>query len=105
MKKLLSIILVALMLLACVPFTVFGAVSDTDVCKIGDKGYATLDAAIASVKDGETIVLLKDATLSTLNQNEINYTIDGQNKTYTITTNATWINIGNANVTFKGVKI
>ncbi|MBE6667338.1 MAG: hypothetical protein E7607_03400 [Ruminococcaceae bacterium] len=105
MKKLLCIILVALMLLACVPFAVFGSVKDTDVCKIGDTGYATLSEAITAVKDGQTIVLLKDVTLSSLNQNAINYTIDGQNKAYKITTAAGTINIGNANVTFKNVNI
>ena len=106
MKKTLSILLAALMIatVLCIPVMATG-VSDTDVAKIGDVGYATLDEAIAAVKNGETIVLLKDATLSAFNQSAINYTIDGQDQTYTVTTNATWINVGDANITFDGVKV
>lgn len=109
MKKTVCILLVTLMILACLPLTAGAAVASTDVCKIGDTGYATLDAAVAAVKDGETIVLLKDATLTALNQNAINYTIDGQNKTYSVSTKGTssgyYINVGQANVTFKDVKV
>ena len=105
MKKVLSLVLVTLMILACVPMSVFGAVATTDVCKIGDVGYATLNAAIDAVKDGETIVLVKDATLTKLRQDAIDYTIDGQNKAYTVDIPSGTYYTGSANITFKGVNI
>lgn len=103
MKKALCLILVSLMLLACLPLTALAA--DTDVCKIGNTGYATLDAAITAVKDGETIVLVKNATMTKFNTNAISYTIDGQNKAYTVSTGAGNFYTGNANLTFKNVNI
>lgn len=79
------------------------------VAKIGDKTYSSLDEAIAAVKNNETIVLLQNAKLTALSSRAINYTIDGQNKAYKITTFGTaaghYINVGNANVTFKNVVI
>ena len=46
------------------------------VAKIGETGYATLDAAVADAKDGATIVLCKDAETAGLNLRK-DLTIDG----------------------------
>ena len=55
--------LVALcMLLAFLPTAAFAA--GNDVAQIGDQTYATLDDAIAAASDGDTILLLDDATVS-----------------------------------------
>lgn len=40
------------------------AVADTDVAKIGDNGYATLEDAIEAAANGDTIELLADVTLA-----------------------------------------
>lgn len=61
-KKFLALLLAVVMVCA-MGIPVSAAVADTDVAKIGDNGYATLDAAFTAVKDGETIVLLKDVEL------------------------------------------
>ncbi len=46
--------------------------------KIGDKGYANLAAALAVVKDGETITLLADQEVSSrINVKDMSVTIDG----------------------------
>ena len=46
--------------------------------KIGDKGYADLAAALAVVKDGETITLLADQEVSSrINVKDMSVTIDG----------------------------
>lgn len=63
MKKL-SLFLAILMMLSCVYVPAFAAVAATDEAKIGDTGYATLEAAVAAAKDsGETVELLKDAVI------------------------------------------
>ena len=81
MKKIISTVLISLMILACIPISVFAEVLSTDVAKIGDVGYATVKEAMDAVKDGETIVILKDTTLegtSTLvRTNGSKYTIKG----------------------------
>ena len=59
MKKTLAWLLTLFMVLTISSVTVFAA--DTDVAKIGETGYATLEAAFAAANDGETITLLADA--------------------------------------------
>lgn len=61
-KKFLALLLAVVMVCA-MGIPVSAAVADTDVAKIGENGYATLEAAFTAVKDGETIVLLKDVEL------------------------------------------
>lgn len=74
--------LVALcMLLAFLPTAAFAA--GNDVAQIGDQTYATLDDAIAAASDGDTILLLDDATVSKTLDKSI--TIDGQGHTLTST--------------------
>ena len=74
--------LVALcMLLAFLPTAAFAA--GNDVAQIGDQTYATLDDAIAAASDGDTILLLNDATVSKTLDKSI--TIDGQGHTMTST--------------------
>lgn len=74
--------LVALcMLLAFLPTAAFAA--GNDVAQIGDQTYATLDDAIAAASDGDTILLLDDATVSKTLDKSI--TIDGQGHTMTST--------------------
>ena len=63
MKKL-SLFLAILMILSSVYIPAFAAVASTDEAKIGDTGYATLEAAVAAAKDsGGTVELLKDAVI------------------------------------------
>lgn len=61
-KKFLALLLAVVMICAMGTLSVSAAVADTDEAKIGDTGYATLEAAFAAVKDGETIVLLKNVS-------------------------------------------
>lgn len=60
-KRLAAFLLVVSMLAGLV---VNAAVADTDVAKIGDTGYATIDEALAAAVAGDTVVLLKDVTLA-----------------------------------------
>ena len=71
--------------------TVFEPVATAAVAKIGETEYATLAAAIAAAKDGDTVTLLADATEDvTINKN---ITLDLGGKTLTNT------NAGKATVT------
>lgn len=56
------------------------------VAKIGETGYATLDAAVADAKDGDTIVLCKDAVTKGLNLKG-DLTIDGGAGKHSLTFN------------------
>ena len=66
-------------------------ISDTDVAKIGEQGYATLQAAIDAANTGDTVTLLKDITLGTYKQKNTDaaiiikeaITLDGNGKTLT----------------------
>ncbi len=49
--------------------------ADTQVVKIGDTTYDTLQAAVAAANDGDTIVLLKDIGIETDPRNQINASI------------------------------
>ena len=83
--------LVALcMLLAFLPTAAFAA--GNDVAQIGDQTYATLDDAIAAASDGDTILLLDDATVSKTLDKSI--TIDGQGHTIDLDRCALWLQQG-----------
>ena len=60
-----------------------------DVAQIGDVKYKTLAAAIAAVKNGETIILLADIDedVTITQKADLSFTIDGADKTYTGTIN------------------
>lgn len=113
MKKIISAVLISLMILACVPISVFAEVLSTDVAKIGDVGYATVTDAMYAVEDGETIVILKDTTLEGVAGFILNgskYTIkgvDSQNKVkLTIKGNSgTFLSLYGAQIVFEDLKI
>lgn len=77
------------------------------VAKIGETGYATLDAAVADAKDGATIVLCKKAKTAGLNLSK-NLTIDGNGNTLEFNDKgiALWgkaLTFKNVNVTMNGI--
>lgn len=76
MKRLMSWVLAAAMVVAMLPVSVLGAPVGGSVAKIGDTEYATLDAAVEEAKEGATIELLTDCELT-----------KGFNKTLTFTGN------------------
>ncbi len=111
MKKVISLVLVSVMLVMCIPLSAVAAVASTDVAKIGETGYATLDAAITAALGGKgDIVLLKDASYNVgndkswgdLKSGSSNFTIDGQG--HTMTVNTPMYNTHHT-VTFKNMKI
>lgn len=56
----------------------------TPAAVIGTQKFATLQAAIDAVQNGETIILQKDcAEVVSVNKSNVAFTIDGQNKAYT----------------------
>ena len=67
MKRLMSWVLAAAMVVAMLPVSVLGATVEGNVAKIGEMEYATLDAAIAAAEDGAIIELLGDATTEGMN--------------------------------------
>lgn len=72
------------------------------VAKIGETGYATLDAAVADAKDGDTIVLCKDAVTKGLNLKG-DLTIDGGAGKHSLTFNDKGIAVWGHALTFKNV--
>ncbi len=78
MKRTLARILAVIMVVSMMPMTSFGAASDTDKYRIGDTGYATLNAAIAAVQDGETIIMLQDDSSYSIeiNKPDVSFTLD-----------------------------
>ena len=64
-------------------------VNTTDVAVVDGKGYATLAAAVAAAKDGDTIKLLKDVDNGdgVIVPSGKNFTLDFDNHTYTVTQN------------------
>ena len=87
-KRALSMLLAILMVLATGIAAVLPAVAADggNEARIGETEYATLEAAIKAAKDGDTITLLRDLTLTAINK-EIykNITIDGGESKYKIT--------------------
>lgn len=67
MKRLMSWVLAAAMVVAMLPVSVLGAPVGGNVAKIGDTEYATLDEAIKAAADGDTIELLGNATTEGMN--------------------------------------
>lgn len=65
-KRLMSWVLAAAMVVAMLPVSVLGAPVG-NVAKIGDTEYATLDEAITAAEDGATIELLGDVTTEGMN--------------------------------------
>ncbi len=102
MKKIISIALVAMMIVACLPLSVF---AETNAAQIGDVKYATLDAAVQAANTGDVITLLNDCEMtSAAVRSTGSYTIDGSNRKYTVTLKNK-INLNDCDVTFKGVNI
>lgn len=66
-KRLMSWVLAAAMVVAMLPVSVLGAPVGGNVAKIGDTEYATLDEAIKAAADGDTIELLGNATTEGMN--------------------------------------
>lgn len=67
LKRLMSWVLAAAMVVAMLPVSVLGAEPGGSVAKIGDTEYATLDEAIKAAADGDTIELLGNATTEGMN--------------------------------------
>ena len=73
------------------------------VAKIGDKGYGTLDAAVAAVQDGETITFVADIEqVDGVIITDKNLTIDLNGKTFTVSEGA---NTNNRNFKIKGSSV
>ena len=75
-KRLMSWVLAAAMVVTMLPVSVLGAPVGGNVAKIGDTEYATLDEAVEKAEEGATIELLTDCELT-----------KGFNKTLTFTGN------------------
>lgn len=88
-KKLLAAVVVLAVVLCA--FAVFApiadetdaAVKDTTVATIGETEYDSIDVAVNAAKDGETIVLQKDSTISTPISITKKLTVDFNEKTVT----------------------
>ena len=59
-KRFLAWILAAMLIISLLPAAVLAG--DADVAKIGETGYATLEAAFAAANDGDTITLLANCS-------------------------------------------
>lgn len=81
--------------------------ADDEVAQITKGGvttpYATLDDAIAAAEDGDTIVLLDNATVSTTLDKSI--TIDGQNQYSVTSTNVRYGFSTGTDLTFRNVTL
>mgnify|MGYP004518534783 FL=1 len=65
-------------------FCITGVKAEEVTAKIGDNEYNTLDAAIEDAKDGDVIELINDASIETTIAINNSITINGNNKTITI---------------------
>lgn len=90
-KRALSMLLAVLMILTTGIAAALPAVADDggNEARIGETGYATLEAAIKAAKDGDTITLLRDLSMK-INSKAYNYiykdiTIDGGDAMHKIT--------------------
>ena len=81
-KRILSTFVALMMVFSLLPAAAFAA--EGDVAKIGDTGYATLDAAISAAEDGATIELLQDCEVQWTTANYINKSLTFTGN-YTIT--------------------
>ena len=80
MKKI-KLFLLALISLC---FCITGVKAEEVTARIGDNEYVTLDAAIKEAKDGDVIELINDASIETTIAINNSVTINGNNKTITI---------------------
>ncbi len=93
-RKVLSVVLTLALVVTMIPAMTLVSNADTNVAKIGDTNYATLDEAILaanSASEAVTIELLKDVELSakaTTFSNTKKITIDGKNYSITGKTDA-----------------
>ena len=104
-KQLLSFFMTLCLLMAFLPATAFAA--EGDVAQIGDKTYATLDAAVEAAEEGATITLLADATTNGLNLSK-DLTIEAANgldKKPTITFTQYGIALWGKALTFKNCNV
>ena len=85
-KRCAALFLAFCMMLICALVPGAGADDAGNEAKIGETEYATLGEAIDASKDGDTIMILRDLTLTAINK-EIykNITIDGGESKYTVT--------------------
>lgn len=85
-KRCVSWLLAFCMTLICTLVPGVGADDAGNEARIGETEYATLGEAIDASKDGDTITVLRDLTLTAINK-EIykNITIDGGESKYTVT--------------------
>ena len=68
-----AVLAVAFAVFAAIPVAVDDSdatVAEGSVAKIGDTGYATMAEAIEKANDKETITLLKDCSLGSLEENK-----------------------------------
>ena len=84
-RRCVSLFLALCMMLACALVPGAGAEDAGNEARIGETEYATLGEAIDASKDGDTITVLRDLTLTAINK-EIykNITIDGGESKYTV---------------------
>ena len=104
MKKKLSLVSLILLLVMLMSTPALAAT----VCKIGSKGYSTLQKAVNAVKNGQTITVTKaiKATDRVEVSNQKKFIIDFRKKKYTSKGGFTAFGIGpNSNVTVKNAKI
>ncbi len=64
MKRITKLLLVLYLVLSIGAVCAFAAVEETDVAKIGDTGYATLQEAINAANEGDTVELLTNVDLA-----------------------------------------
>ena len=104
-KQLFNFLMTLCLLMTLLPATAFAA--EGDVAQIGDTTYATLDEAVAAAAEGDTIILLSDATTNGLNLSKT-LTIQGADnleKKPTITFNQYGIALWGKALTFKDCNI
>lgn len=84
-RRCVSLFLALCMMLVCALAPGAGAEDAGNEARIGETEYATLGEAIDASKDGDTITVLRDLTLTAINK-EIykNITIDGGESKYTV---------------------
>ena len=104
-KRLMSWVLAAAMVVTMLPVSVLGVPVGGNVAKIGDTEYATLDEAIKAAADGDTIELLGNAELSstTFPANK-SLAINGGTEKYTVNANQAYLNIAGT-VTFENCTV
>ena len=105
MKKKLAYVSLALFLTLVLSVPALAAT----VCKIGSKGYSSMQAAVNAVKNGQTIKVTKPITTTstvTVPAKAKSFTIDFKNHQYSCNADVAAFNIGNkAKVTIKNANI